>query len=411
MHAKAGSDTLEMPRRTATIVLVILCQGFQIFSVSGVGLLLPMIRTDLGLSFTQGGMLSVATMLSYVIMQVPGGYLADRFGRKCLFAIGVLGTTVLTFTFSLTQVYWQALANQAVTGIFRAFIFTSALALLSGWFPPERRATAIGLGVIGPSLGNITLDVGGPFLAVSFGWRVAFLSFATVAIIITVVMLRFAKEPPVPLAQPQSALTELFKVSRYPAMWVCGVLQFVRMAVLQVVTFWLPTLLVDEKGIALQLAGMLMAIQSGLVGVSGPLGGYLSDRLRKPALVTGFSFAILSITMVLLVRLHNIGLLIIVIAFSAIFVQLSFGPLFNVPAKIVGARLAGTSTGFLNTFAILGGIIFTYVLGALKDVSNSFGPGFYTVSAACVIGLVFTFVLHRMLYGAKASATTFRTPS
>ncbi len=108
-----------------------------------------MIRDDLGISFTQGGSLAAASTLTYALMQIPAGYLADRFGGRRLFIIGILGVTVLSITFGLVTEYWQALANQGLSGFFRAFLFAPGLTLIAGWFPPKKRAMAMDLYLLG----------------------------------------------------------------------------------------------------------------------------------------------------------------------------------------------------------------------------------------------------------------------
>ena len=92
--------------RVTNVSVVILCRVCQALLMGAVALFLPLIRRDLGLSFTQGGALSALTILTYALMQVPAGFMTDRFGPKRLFFMGVLGTTVLFFTFGLVINYF-----------------------------------------------------------------------------------------------------------------------------------------------------------------------------------------------------------------------------------------------------------------------------------------------------------------
>ena len=219
--------------RIVTVSLLILCQSFQALTIGGIALFLPLIRKDLELSFTQGGTLSAATILVYALMQIPAGYLADRFGSKRLFVIGILGTTTLSLTFGLVSEFWQALANQTLSGLFRAFLFAPGLTLLASWFPPHRRATAMALFLVGGFAGNFVLDIVGPLLVAEFSWRFPFISFASVGILTSFVFLRFGKEPPRTSKQQKVGMFEAFKLFRYRVMWVCGVIQYVRLATMQ----------------------------------------------------------------------------------------------------------------------------------------------------------------------------------
>jgi sugar phosphate permease len=382
--------------RILTVSLTVLCQSFQALSLGAIALLLPIIRKDLGLSFTQAGSLMAATSLVYALMQIPAGYLSDRFSPKRLFAIGLLGSTILALTFGLVTNYSQALANQILSGFFRALLFTPGLAILTGWFPPNRRATAIGLFWIGGGSGSVIFNLVGPMLVARFGWRFSFISVASVGIIATLLLLRFAKNPPTTIERQKGNMLEALHLFRYKIMWICGGLQSIRLGIMLSITYWLPSLLIQEKGLSLQSVGFIIALQAVVMSPSNILGGYISDRLKNPILVIGLSLSVLGITTGLLVTANNIIFLVALILINAIFLQMYFGPLFSIPVEILGVRKAGISIGFSNFFANIGGLSSTYLLGALKDSTGAFKPGFFTISGACFAGIALTFILARM---------------
>lgn len=379
----------------ATVSLLILCQSFQGLITGGVALFLPRIREDLDLSFTQAGSLSAVSTLVYALMQIPAGFMADRFGPRKLFFIGAMGTNVFGFTFGLISSYGVALANQAAAGFFRSLLFAPGLVLISSWFRPERRATAMGLYVAGGFSSNIVLNLVGPPLAEEFGWRMPFLTFSTLGIVAAIAYLRFARDGS-GLQRGHTDVREALQLFRYPVMWVLGGIQYVRLAAVLGTAFWLPSLFVEEKGLSLTAAGLLIALGGVLTAPSNFLGGYVSDRIRNPYLVIGFSLAMIAMTTSLVVTVDNRALLVGVVCVNAIFIQFYFGPLFAVPVDLLGARRAGLSSGFSNMFANFGGLTFAYTIGALKDATGSFDVGFYALSACCVVGLLLTLVLASM---------------
>ena len=171
-------------------------------------------------------------------------------------------------------------------------------------------------------------------------------------------------------------MLEAFQLFRYPIMWVCAGIQFVRFGVTTSFTFWLPSLLVSDRGLSLQAAGLITALGFALTGVGNALGGYTSDRLRNPPLVIGGSLAVLACTSALLGVVDSIPLLVLVVAVNSIFVQFYFGPLFHVPVEVLGSRVAGMSAGFGNMFANLGALSFAYSLGVVKDRAGGVHVGF-----------------------------------
>lgn len=378
------------------IPLIIICQSFQALSIGGIALFLPMIREDLALTFAQGGTLAAASTLVYALMQIPAGYLADRFGGRRLFVIGMLGTTVLSLTFGFVTEYWQALINQSVSGLFRAFLFAPGIRLISAWFPPEKRATAMGLYLIGGFLGNVIIDLAGPALVAKFDWRFPFLVFPPLGILLGLVLWRFGKEPRLENTQQEISVRDVLQLFRHRLMWVCGGIQYVRLAVMMGITFWLPTLLVEEKGLSLQFAGVIIAMQAAFIAPSNVIGGYISDRLKNPILVIVVALLVLIITSALMVPVDNTIALVVIIIINSIFVQAYFGPLFSIPVEVLGERTTATSTGFSNLFANIGAFSFTYLLGILKDLSGSFLSGFTAIAISCVFGLGLTAVLAKM---------------
>ena len=379
--------------RIVTVSLTVVCQSFQALSMGGIALLLPIIRKDLGLSFTQGGSLAAATTLVYALMQIPAGYLSDRFSPKRLFCIGIFGSTLLALTFGLVTNYWQALVNQTLSGFFRALLFTPGMALLTGWFPLNRRATATGLYLIGGYSGSVIFNLVGPLLVAKFDWRFSFISIASVGIIAILFLVRFGKDSPQTGERQKGNMLEALHLFRYKVMWVCGGIQYIRFGVVQGITYWLPSLLVNEKGLSLQSAGLIIAIQVVLMSPSNVIGGYISDRLKNPILVIGVSLSVLGITTGLLITANNMILIVALIFVNAIFLQMYFGPLFSIPVEILGVSKAGISIGFSNLFANIGGFSAVYLLGALKDRFGAFKPGFFAICGACFLGLALTFIL------------------
>ncbi|MGE3074276.1 MAG: nitrate/nitrite transporter [Dehalococcoidia bacterium] len=375
-----------------TVALLVVCQSFQGLVVGGVALFLPKIRDDLHLTFTQGGTLSAASTLVYAFMQIPAGYLADRFGPRRLFFIGALGTNFFGLTFGLLSSFPLAVANQACQGFFRSLLFAPGLVLISTWFPPNRRATAMGLYVAGGFSSNIVLNLVGPTLANHFGWRMPFLTFSLFGLAAAVAYIRFAKDAVAP-SPARAGVREALSLFRYPVMWILGGIQYVRLAVVLGTAFWLPSLFVDEKGFSLTTSGLLIALGAIVTAPSNFLGGYVSDRLRNPYIVIGVSLGVLSVTTSLFVLTDSLVALAGTMCLNAIFLQLYFGPLFAVPVEFLGAERAGISSGFSNMFANLGGFTFAYTIGALKDATGSFEVGFFALSTACVVALVLTLVL------------------
>jgi sugar phosphate permease len=403
------SNTIEQPPpqrrdRIFTVSLVILCQVVHGISFSAMPLLLPLIREDLQISFTQAGLLSAAATFSYALGQIPAGFLSDRYGPRRLFFVGLLGWSVFSVFLGLIEVFWLAVTTQLLAGAFRALLFAPGMSLLASWFP-ARRATAMSLYMLGGFAGTIVLSLGGPLLSAAYGWRAAFMMMAAIGIVAAFIYLRYAREKPRSAAAQHLAVSDITQLFSHPVMWVCSGLQFVRFAVVTAYMVWLPSLLVVDRGLSVQNAGFIVAMAAAFTAPSNTLGGYVSDRLRNPPLVITGALAVLACTAALLPFTHSLPMLLLLIAVNSIFLQFYFGPLFLVPVEVLGSRLAGTATGFSNLFANIGGFLTAWAMGAIKDRSGSFTAGFISISVICIVGVALAMVLARVRTNALISHT------
>jgi len=392
----SGGPTLAGERRRSTVVLIVLAQSTQMLAFGSIALFLPLIRADIGLDFTQAGLLAVSTTATYAVMQIPAGYLSDRLGPHRLFVTGLIGTNASYLLFAVFESFGPLLAVQAVSGVFRALVFAPGLILISTHFSADRRSTAMGLYVAGGFSSNIILSLIGPLLVESLGWRLLFVISAGVAFLTVAGYLRYGVVVPFAAAAAPIRLTDLGQVLREPIVWVAGVIQYARLAMVTGIMFWLPSYLVVERGYDLRMSGAIVALGAILAAPSNFLGGFLADRLGRPILVIQISLVVLALCAVALVRVASVTMVIGVIAIQAVFLQAYFGPLFAIPIVVLGNRVAGSVSGFSNLFANLGALTFAYTLGAVRDVSGSFDAGFYALAAVAVLGLFATIPLSRM---------------
>jgi nitrate/nitrite transporter NarK len=382
--------------RVINVVLVFVSQSFHSLTFIGLALFLPLIREDLHISYTEAGVLSAAATLSYALGQIPAGFLADRYGPRRLFFIGLMGWSVLSLTMGLIHTFWLAVLNLFVAGAFRALLFAPGLALLASWYPRERGASAMSLYMLGAYTGNILLALAGPALTVWLGWRTAFMLFAAAGVCAALAFYALGSEKARAAGTRPFAIREALHLLRHRVLWVCSAIQFVRFSAVTGFVFWLPSVLVAERGFSLQSVGMVVAMGAALSALANPLGGYLSDRFRNPPAIIGVSLGGLACTCALLVWVESSPALLTVIAFGSVFMQMYFGPLYFVPVELAGQRAAGTVIGFSNLFANMGGLATAYALGAVKDMTGSFTWGFLGISALCVVGVALSVVLAQL---------------
>jgi MFS family permease len=375
--------------RLQTLVLTSLCVFFMAVPWAGLPLLLPLIRQDLGLTYTQAGSLSLAYLLIYGVIQIPVGSLADHYSPRKLVVIGVLGLMGFSILLGLTHQFWQILLIQLCIGFSAAFMFTPSMSIFISWFSTERRTFASTLITLGVAIGILIINLIFPVIVNRLDtWRWPFIIFGAVGLIFGLGLFIFGRDTGPRNAQTQSRLAVIRDILHNNQIWFCFGLQFIRLGIVQGIGFWLPSLLIDEKQFSIQLVGVILAFQGLISAGSSIFGGYLSGKFKKPILVMGVSMVMLCITTALMVSVNSMLLIIVVIVINAMFFQAYFGPLFNMAVEILGPEKTGLSNGLSNMFGILGGLVSSYLMGILRDTTGSFEWGFYTVCILCVIGLV-----------------------
>lgn len=372
--------------------LIVVAQSTQAIAIGAIALFLPLIRADLGLGFAQAGLLAAVGTLSYALMQVPAGVLADRMSPKKLFAVGVLGSNVFAILFAVADNFALMLVVQAVAGVFRAAMFIPGLLLITRHFRPERRATAMGLFVAGGFSSNIVINLVGPLLVGPLGWQGVIVLSSSLALVVLVAFWFVGDDV---AAHESDAPAPTRWVWRTPVWWLLAVIQFARLTAVSGFGLWLPAFLIEERGIPLAGAGLIVALSAAITAPSNIGGGILSDRLRRPLLVIGTSLVALTVLFAVVGEITGIPLLIVVIVLIAVFIQLYFGPLFAIPRALFGPGLAGLSSGFGNFTANLGGFSAVLILGVLKDATGGFTVGFLYLAAVVLIGAVAALVLWR----------------
>src|SRR5258706_4846437 len=135
-------------------------------------LLVDPIRSDMGISDTQISLLlGTAFAVVYGIAGIPLGYLADRISRRNLIFAGVCVWSLGTIACGFSQSFGEIFTSRIVVGLGEAALSPAAISLISDYFPPSRRGTAVGFFFSGIAMGSgaAILIGGGGLHRIEFG--------------------------------------------------------------------------------------------------------------------------------------------------------------------------------------------------------------------------------------------------
>ena len=158
-----------------TLISVTLTAFVTPFDVSAVNIALPSIGKEFAMDAIWLEWVSTAYLLASAMFLIPFGRLADIYGRKKLFSIGILTFTAASLSMVLCVSGVMLICLRILQGIGGALIYGTGMALLTSVFPAQERGKALGISAAATYLG---LSVGpflGGFLTLRFGWRSIFL--------------------------------------------------------------------------------------------------------------------------------------------------------------------------------------------------------------------------------------------
>jgi len=253
--------------------------------------LLPMIRSDFALDYTQSGWVVSAFNLSYGIGQLPAGWLTDRVGPRTMITIGICGVALTGFLVGLSQTFMMMIIFLALMGLLGGGYHPAAPPMISASVHPRIQGRALGLHMIGGGASFFLAPLLAAAIATSWGWRGSFVGLAVPTLIFGILFYvilgrqKTAKQNgPGPIKEDQAQST--FPGHRR------GLISFIILstftgAIIFAATSFVPLFLVDHFGFTKETAGAFYAlIYSAGLWVS-PLGGYLSDRWgRVPVILT-----------------------------------------------------------------------------------------------------------------------------
>ena len=247
--------------------------------------LLPLIRNDFALDYTQAGWLVSAYTIAYGISQLPGGWLADRIGSRLVLTIGVAGVAAAGLLVGLSPTYVMLVFSLILLGLMGGGYHPASAPLVSASVEPKNRGRALGLHQIGGSGSFFLTPLIVAGIAGALGWRGTFLAISIPAIAFGIAFyillgrLGYTKQakPGTPDGHTE-ALPAPGHLRRLVAMVTLGIGSLV---LIYSAASFVPFFIVDHFGASEETAAAMLALVFSGGLWAGPLGGYLSDRLGK----------------------------------------------------------------------------------------------------------------------------------
>jgi len=314
------------------------------------GPLAPYLVDSFDINRTQIGLITSAIYLVATIIAIPGGILVDRFGSYYSLVVCLLFSAVPYSLMGFFDSYSMIITLAGISGVGYGLINQASTKGLIQWFPPQRRATVMGIKQTGVSLGAAAAAISFPITSHYFGWQVSLTGIGLVMLLVTGIVLLFYRDKPAGslsnLASTPAAI--LPKKNPFKLVWnnkrlmiVIGIFPFLASTQICITSFLL-LYLTEERDMSIAIASSCLTVT--LIG--GTLGrlvwGALADRF--------FNGQILKAC----ILLSAIGL--------ASAVTLTFAPkgmplaVFYIVSALIGFTLIGWNAALMTLVAELAGL-------------------------------------------------------
>jgi MFS family permease len=377
--------------RNVVLTFLLLAYTFNFIDRTIVSTINQAIKLDLKLSDTQLGLLGgPAFAFLYTVLGVPIARLAERYSRVWIITISLIVWSGFTAACGGAASFVQLLALRVGVGIGEAGCSPPAHSLISDYFEPKRRASALAIYAFGIPLGAMIGAAFGGWLAKVFGWRVAFMTVGAPGLILALAFILLVREPRRGLSDPpeKAAPPDSFEprrpwlVSEITALTTVGATLFCRWPVLNIILGMTITsfagygggafagpYFIRAFGLDYATAGLILGLGVGLSGGLGTLaGGFVSDWASKHgarwyALTPAIGIVVAAPIYILAYRQLDWRAAAVLTMIPGVFLYTYLGPTFAVVQNVVETRQRATAAAllllFVNIISLGGGPLFT----------------------------------------------------
>ena len=395
--------------RRAALIITILSSFMTPFMGSSINLALPAIAKEFKIDAVILTWIPTAYLLASAVCLVPFGRLADLYGRKKIFGIGIISFTLSSLLCAVAASVLQLILFRILQGIGSAMIFATGLAILTSVFPPHERGKVLGISVAAVYTGLSMGPVLGGLLTQYFTWRSVFLANLPFGIAILILVLWRLKEEWAEAKGEAFDLTgsiiygiglagficglsllpsmeslgllifgtaalcafvkwemrtkspvfpvNLFKANRVFAL--SSLAAFINYSATFAITFLLSLYLQHIKGLTPRDAGLILIFQPVVMAACSPVAGWLSDKI-EPRVVATAGMLLTTMGLVPFIFLNQ-GSSIPFLLTGLVILGIGFGlfssPNTNAIMSSVDKRFYGLASGAVGTMRLLGMMI------------------------------------------------------
>lgn len=268
------------------------------------GVVMPQVRRDLGLTNTDYGLAVNAFLITYAVCYVWGGRLADRFGCRRAFSATVGLWSVANMLHALSQGLLSLSLFRALLGVGEGAFYPTAIRGVTEWFTTRDRAKAVGLILSSISVGTLLTPPLAAWISVRAGWRMAFVVTGAAGLLLLPgwwwlqrrIHAAYGETDPAPAARRAAAEAGLESSAAsardalaHPKYWIALLSRASTDAAWYFYLFWMPGYFQEVRGFTPAMVGQWLWIPFLTAGCGAVGGAWVSSELLRRGFSLDFS--------------------------------------------------------------------------------------------------------------------------
>ncbi|HEX5413336.1 MAG TPA: MFS transporter [Terriglobia bacterium] len=384
---------------------------------TNISLALPSLSRDLHMNAGQAGSAAGIFFWGYLLLQIPGGYLAEHWSAKKFISILLVCWGVAAVVCGLVRNWEEFWVMRFVLGIAEGGVWPATLVLLAHWFPRAERARANAYWMLClPTAVVLSSPVSGWILG-RWGWRAMLISEGALPFVWLIIWLLFIEDRPhqakwisgdeknflettlesesaeLNLGKPEPFLKVLLR----PQVLLLVLIYFTLNSGNYGYLFWLPSALHRQKHLSDLTVGLLFTIPFIVTGIGMVWISRHSDKRRERkghvsgAMAWGGVFMLASVFF----SSHSFVLSFIAISVVGAGSFGALGPFWTIPSETLPRSVSGSAMGLINALGNLGGYFGPVIVGYLEKWTGNFTYGFAALGIGYIVGALLTFLFVR----------------
>jgi MFS family permease len=366
----------------------------------------PLLEREMGLTPVQLGLLGSAFAWVYGLAAPFAGMVVDRIPRRTAILGGLQGWSVICVATALSRNFRHLFLFRAAEGLGETFYYPASMSLISEYHARETRSRAMGLHQTSVYVGTIAGGFFAGLIAQRYGWRLSFVVFGGLGMLLGVALHQFLREPPRKSSVATAfSLRDFVRLAARTPTFLCLMGAFMCANFVAIVLLsWMPKYLFDKFHLGLAMAGLTATIFVQLASLAGaPVGGWLADMLRRRSPGGRMLVQMIGVLggapfVALCGMTSSVGILILALTAWGFFKGLYDANIFASAYDVIPPEARGTAAGFMNAIGWLaGGGTAPLVIGLIAErkplgFAIALTSGVYLAAAALLLLGIVAFV-------------------